>query len=311
MDQIKPETGSTATKVPEATVTAQPASPPPIPKNQVTVRAGHEVRALIPTTMQEAWVFCQNMAKSFNLPQAFYVMPKMPQGWTEKVNMLEVATARAMHALQLGMEVGLPPAQAIQSIVVMNGVGTIWGDAQLALVMNSGLCEHFSEYTEGEMWLDAAKTKPNPKYTWVCESRRVGRETRITRFTIEDAIRAELWGKRGKSYDGQPGKASSWITHPNRMGQYKARAFNLRDNYPDVLKGLVHSVEEMEGEIIEVNEQPKAPERFAETLADPKYQITDIQEQPVEIPVAPSPEPSPEQELRFEGETPKPKAKKE
>jgi len=294
---------------PQVTSTAPLPPPAPPAKGQVVVRAGTEIKALVPTTMQEAWLFCNKMASSLNLPKAFYETPKgLPADLTRNVNIIEMATAKALQALQLGMEVGLPPAQAIQSILVQNGVGTIWGDAQLALVINSGKAEYVREYTEGgDMWLDADKSKPNPNYTWVCETKRKGDDRpSFGRFSIEDAQRANLWGKRGASYDGKEGKASTWITHPERMGKYKARAFCLRDCYADVLKGLVHSREEFEGETIDVSDVPApAVDRFQTKFADPKYAAP---EQPPETVVAaPQRELPPEQPIPF-GDAEEPKA---
>lgn len=220
-----------------------PAKEPAPPKGSVVVKAG-ATGALVPTTIQEAWLFCQRMAMSYTLPPAFYALPKLPDGAIiGPVNILEVATARAFQALQLGMEVGLPPAQAIQSVLVLNGIGTIWGDAQLALVVNSGEAVYVKEYTEGgDMFADGAA---NVEFTWVCETLRKGEsEPLITKFSIADAIRANLWG------------AKTWKTHPGRMGKYKARAFCLRDKYPDVLKGLCHSTEEMQGELVDITPRP-------------------------------------------------------
>lgn len=252
--QKEPPTSAPSPQSPIPPVDTQ--SLKPEKKGAVVVKAGSDILALVPTTMQEAYLFCNKMAQSFNLPPAFYAKPKTPEGMNEKdmPHAIDVATARAMHAMQLGMEVGLPPAQAIQSIIVTNGVGTLWGDTQLALVLSSGKAEYVREYTEGgDMWLDADQKKPNLAYTWICETKRKGAPAPImAKFSIADAQRAGLWDKRGKPYNGQEGKPSTWITHPNRMGKYKARAFCLRDVYPDVLKGLSHSREEMEGEVIDV-----------------------------------------------------------
>jgi hypothetical protein len=55
---------------------------------------------------------------------------------------------------------------------------------------------------------------------------------KFTRFTIADAKQARLWGKDGP-----------WQTYPKRMLMWRARGFNLRDNFGDVLKGL-HTTEE-------------------------------------------------------------------
>ena len=69
--------------------------------------------------------------------------------------------------------------------------------------------------------------------------RRVGEseeETTEERFTIADAKTAGLWSKGG-----------TWKTHPKRMLKYKARAFALRDKFPDALNGM-HMKEEIQPE---------------------------------------------------------------
>lgn len=226
-------------------IASAPAAPPKA-RDIVAVRAGNEIRPLIPTSLDEVYRFAKMMAMTFNLPVAYYEEPKSEVVGNIEYSRIEVATMRAIHAIQLGAEVGIPPAQSIQSILVLNGIGTIWGDTQLALVLASGLCESHREYTEGEpMWTKynmerKAESIPNPEFTWVFETKRRGKDLATTRFSIADAIHAALWGKK------------TWATHPDRMGKYKARAFGLRDSYPDVLKGLCHSREEMEGEMINV-----------------------------------------------------------
>lgn len=219
----------------------------PKPRNSVSVRSGAEIRPLIPTTLDEAYRFAKMMALTYNLPEAYYAAPRKEVIDDLAFDKIEVATMRAIHAIQLGAEVGIPPAQAIQSILVLNGIGTLWGDAQLGLVIASGKAEFIKEYTEGgNLWEtidknDKSRNVPNRAYTWVFETKRKGSaEPSITKFSIADAIHAGIWGKK------------SWATHPDRMGKYKARAFGLRDVYADVLKGLAHSVEEFEGETIDV-----------------------------------------------------------
>lgn len=239
---------SEAVSASTAQTTHIPTSEKPV-KGQVVVSAGSKIQGLVPTTIQEAWLFCSKMAESFSLPEAYYKKPKLPEGMKEDQlpNIMNIATSRAMQAMQLGMEVGLPPAQAIQSVLIMNGVGTIWGDSQLGLVLGSGRAEYVKEYTENAPMM-LSDGKPNPLYTWVCETKRKGvSEPYFGRFTIADAIKAGLWGKTSSG-----GRASTWVTHPGRMGKYKARAFCLRDVYADVLKGLCHSREEMEGEMLDI-----------------------------------------------------------
>ena len=130
-------------------------------------------------------------------------------------------------ATQYGLELGLSPMTALSHIAVINGKPTLYGDAALGLVKKSGLLEDFEEVIE----------KSGSEITAVCRSKRFNQKTPVTsRFSVEDARRAGLWGKTGP-----------WKTHPERMLKYKARAFNLRDNFPDVLCGI-HLFEEMQGE---------------------------------------------------------------
>lgn len=131
--------------------------------------------------------------------------------------------------LQSGAEIGLKPMQALNSIVVIHGKPTLWGDAALGLVKRSGLMKAFAEKVTGEGENMVAYVKSIRK-DGDCES------TVETEFSVKDAKTAKLWGKSGP-----------WTTHPKRMLKYKARAFNLRDNFPDILMGM-HLTEEMQGE---------------------------------------------------------------
>ena len=139
-------------------------------------------------------------------------------------------------AIQQGAEIGLRPMQSLNSLYVVRGKATLWGDAALGLVKKSGMLKEYKEVIEGTGDSRIAKVKSvrveaNGQLTTVESS-----------FSVDDAKVANLWNKKSRD-----GKASTWITHPNRMLKYKARAFNLRDNFPDVLQGM-HLTEEFEGE---------------------------------------------------------------
>lgn len=116
-------------------------------------------------------------------------------------------------AIQWGYELGLQPLQAMQNIAVINGRPSVWGDAMLAIVRGSGLLESIEESVENGVA--------------TCTIKRVG-ENPVTRsFSTENAKRAGLWGKAGP-----------WTHYPERMLQMRARAFALRDVFPDVLRGM-------------------------------------------------------------------------
>lgn len=159
-----------------------------------------------PTTLDEAMRFSDMLAKSSMVPKAY-------QGKPEDV----------LVAVQWGKELGLAPLQALQNIACINGKPSVYGDAAMALVQNSPVCENIEEFIESE-------GTPNP--TAVCVAHRKNRTPITARFSVEDAKRAGLWGKQGP-----------WTAYPKRMLQMRARGFALRDAFPDVLKGLI-TVEE-------------------------------------------------------------------
>lgn len=192
-------------------------------KTQISIGGFNGSRSLMPNNIDEAYRIATAFSRSDFIPKEY-------RGNADN----------CFCAINLGMEIGLPPMRALQSIAVVNGKPSIYGDAQLALVRNSGKLTHFKEYYDGEEGKD--------NFAAVCEIKREGdSEITIEKFSIADAKKANLWGKSGP-----------WTTHPKRMMRYKARAFALRDKFADVLLGLTHSVEEMQGEILDVT--PPSPE---------------------------------------------------
>ena len=126
-------------------------------------------------------------------------------------------------AIQHGSEVGLSPMQSLQSIAVINGRPTIWGDAALALVQASPVCEYVRETIEGD----------GDAMTAVCEVKRRGYPApSVVRFSVADAKKAGLWGKSGP-----------WTQYPTRMLTLRARGFALRNAFADALRGLITAEE--------------------------------------------------------------------
>lgn len=159
-----------------------------------------------PATITEAMEFSKMLADSSMVPRAY-------QGKPQDI----------MVCVQWGYEIGLAPMQALQNIAVINGKPSVYGDAAMALVQASPVCEDIQEYFEGE-------GTPNP--VAVCVAKRKGRKEVVAKFSVEDAKRAGLWGKQGP-----------WQAYPKRMMQMRARGFALRDAFPDVLKGLITAEE--------------------------------------------------------------------
>lgn len=163
-------------------------------------------RGLALRTMADALAFADMVAKSDFAPKDFKGKPES-----------------CLLAIQHGSEVGLSPMQSLQSIAVINGRPTIWGDAALALVQSSPVCEYVVEHLEGE----------GDSLTAVCEAKRRGYpQATVVRFSMADAKRAGLAGKGGP-----------WTQYPARMLQLRARGFALRNAFADALRGLITAEE--------------------------------------------------------------------
>jgi hypothetical protein len=198
---------------------------------------------------------------------------------------------------QIGAGLGLDFFTSIANIMIVNNTGTIWGDAMLGLVRAKmvkdeseevmvPILEYFSEYYVGNY--------PDKAYTAWCIVKRYGvgfevgelfKEKRelltadpemlqragwtAASFSIEDAEKANLLKKAGP-----------WLSNPKRMLMMRARAFALRNTFPDILKGI-YSREEMYGTAAERSETAKAmdPTNYSEDRdAEPAdYVSTPIQ----------------------------------
>lgn len=178
-------------------------APPRLP----TIQAGASVRAIVPSDFDAAWRIANAVVKSGMAPRGIDTAEK------------------AMVAILHGLEVGMTPMMALQSIAPINGRPAIFGDGALGLVQGSGMLEWHKEYYRGEPETDG--------YTAVCEVKRRGDpEIKIGEFSIGDAKLAQLYGKDGP-----------WKTYRKRMLKMRARGFALRDGFSDVLRGL-HIAEE-------------------------------------------------------------------
>lgn len=192
--------------------------------NDVATRSSVSVSLQL-NTLPDLRAFCTVLAGTDMVPKAY-------KGKADDI----------LVAMLHGQEVGLPHLQALQSIAVVNGIPSIYGDAALAMVRASGKLEDFDEWIEVEnerqdgpfsiqQLADAGKS-----IVAFCRSKRIGMgRERITTYSVLDAKRAGLWDKAGP-----------WTNVPQRMLMWRARGWNLRDQFGDVLKGLAIYEEAMD-----------------------------------------------------------------
>ncbi len=191
--------------------------------NEVTTTQGQSVPAihaspLQPRTFGELMEFARIASRSGMVPNSFTGKPEA-----------------IVIACQMGAELGLAPMQSLQNIAVINGRPSVWGDALLALVRSSPICDDVVEVIEGT----------GDNRVAICTATRKGKKPVIGRFSVHDAQKAGLWTKTGP-----------WKQYPERMLQMRARGFALRDAFPDVLRGLI-TAEEAQDMVIDVPVNPK------------------------------------------------------
>ena len=183
-------------------------------------------------TLQEAMELAKVFAESDLVPKEYRGKP-----------------ANCVIAIKMGEEVGLSPFQALQSICVINGKPSLYGDAGLGIVMASGELLDMKEEDDEE--------------TATCTMNRKGHPNPITRsFSAADAQRIQMYESDGRGGGGwKPlGQRMTWRNHPKRMRQWRARWWVMRDLFPDVLKGLRGAEEMEEATIIDVTPGPAADE---------------------------------------------------
>ncbi len=172
--------------------------------NDLTTAAPRQTFDLSPQTFDQALTFSQYLADSDLVPKDFKGRP-----------------GNCLIAMQWGAELGLKPLQALQNLAIINGRPALWGDAVLALVRSSPVCEFVIETDDGS--------------TATCRVKRRGEPEHARTFGMDDAKTAGLLGKSGP-----------WTQYPKRMRQMRARAFALRDVFADVLRGMAVAEELMD-----------------------------------------------------------------
>ena len=146
------------------------------------------------------------------------------------------AEAQATMIIAQGLEIGMPPMQALQLIAVINGRCTVHSEGVPALLWSNGF--KLKEWMDGEEGQD----------TWTahCEITRPDGTKDSRSFSVKDAKRAKLWSPSEKVQRYKKGGGtymvdndSPWFLYPQRMLPARARGFASKDIAPDALRGLM------------------------------------------------------------------------
>lgn len=238
-----------------AIIPAAPAGPGPLAPSRAATMAV-AFAGLMPTSIGEAFTLATYLAKSNVIPKSLRQKPE---------SVLAVVMA--------GMELGLTPMRALQSITIISGNMAMKTDLQLALVRRSGFLTYHDEGfelagdTDGTL---AARAKDGAKvlqlvahvpkgkpYGWCTVQRQGEDQLRTYVFSWLDAERV-VAREQEDADDGSGGppqrqtvmkklsEKHNYINYPQSMYPRRARGAVLQVVFGDVLAGLP-AVEALEG----------------------------------------------------------------
>lgn len=166
------------------------------------------------------------------------------KGWgdAQETEDAQATEARATMIILQGMELGIPPMQAVQLLAMINGRIVAHSEAVPGILLSKG-------FKISKKWFG---TEMADDWGVTCTITRPGGDLFEGTFTVKQAKRARLWSpeekitKRGKNNTTyQADNDGSWHKYPDRMLWARALGFAAKDGASDALKGLMVR-EEME-----------------------------------------------------------------
>jgi hypothetical protein len=179
--------------------------------------AGAPVMPVVPRSLGEVAMVAAAMIKAGLVPDSYDASGASEDERYDKTK------ARIMIGIMKGAEVGLPPIAALSAIAIIDNRPTIWGDGAVALVQRSGVVVKIENGFEGMPASEGGAVEdhrggrhPRPRLsdfppglTAVYRIWRKGQDIPYEgRFSVEDAMRAHLWGNL---------KRRPWTEYPKRM----------------------------------------------------------------------------------------------
>lgn len=176
--------------------------------------AGANIQAIVPTTIEETFRLAELVHQSGLAP------------W-------QLKTPAAVTVVFLkGLEIGLPPMAAMETIGVINGKACLYGDGIPALLWSRGF--KIKEWYEKE---DANLDE----IVAHCNITRPDGDEYVLKYSAQDAKDNRLWDTREKVTDKHGAVVDNkapWHIYQKRMVRMRCRIWLARDCASDVLKGI-------------------------------------------------------------------------
>ena len=146
----------------------------------------------------------------------------------------EAVMARGTMQILQGLEIGMPPMQALQLIALVGNRLVVHSEGVPAILWSKGF--KLNEWQEDDY---------TDKWTAYCELTRPDGTVIKRSFSVKQAITAKLWspaekitkkGKGGSTYEAE--NDSAWHRFDFRMLMHRARGYAANDGGSDALRGI-------------------------------------------------------------------------
>lgn len=205
-------------------------------------------------------------------------------GERKEIERPEATEARATMLIMQGMEVGLPPMQAVQLIAMINGRMTVHSEGVPAILLSKGF----------KIKKDFVGTPYEDTFKAVCTLTRPDGQVFTGEFSVRDAKEAGLWDERPaipKFNGGSKPNDSAWYRYKKRMLWARALGFTVKDGGADGMRGLMvaEEIEDMvrSRDVVDLTptahaiaEIPEVPPDDGPDIIDPIPEVDDVPEAP-------------------------------
>lgn len=151
----------------------------------------------------------------------------------------DTVLARGSMIIMQGLEVGVPPMQALQLMAMINGRITAHSELVPGILWAHGF--QIEQLMTGTPYAD--------DWTAQCKLTRPGGTTITRMFSVADAKKAGLWSpnarikRKGRNSDYEVDNDSPWHRYPQRMLMARALGFAAKDGGSDAMRGMMVSEE--------------------------------------------------------------------
>lgn len=206
---------------------------------------------VVPPRIDNGVVVCESMIAVMQMSRHYVRAGMIPDSFTQGAKNDEQVIRKVAVAIEYGLGVGFTPLQSLAYIYPINGRPCLWGDGAISLVVTH---RHYA----------------GQEVKWEGEGDTLAVTFRVARTTLSGEVNWTEWKYTlaDAKMAGLTGRGLAWPKHLRRMMFIRARAFALRDAFPDALRGAGIAEEYLDDEAAAKAEAEAKTQTLAEQVRD-------------------------------------------